>query len=110
MTPEQFEKLIAILGEVGSFAYQAAYRQAIVDGVFNLIVVFVALVIVAVSSRVLLINIKKPFSDTTDAVSVLCGFVIFSFLLIAMLTVSKGVMSLLNPHWRAIELLAGLAK
>jgi hypothetical protein len=114
MTEEQFDKLIAILGNVGTQAYQAAYRQAYLDGIYSTIasVILVGLIGVTVYLAVRLGHKRVDFPDDIPK----WGSVAFLFLSIVVMiillftTTASAMTGLFNPEWYAIQALAKLVK
>ena len=108
MTDEQFNTLVNILGNLGSQAYQYALRQAYLGAVGWMlfgIAVFVACYVGYRKFSVLGKSDKGSNGAEWNLASILilvAGTAIGAFNILANLIV------LVNPHWRAIQLLAGL--
>ena len=113
MSDSQFAQLLELLKQIGSVAqvtgiatYEAAMRQAIIIGIFQ-----IAAVLIAVMFAVLLWKFTIGLSDTPEDKALVRFWVTFIYMFFAILlliVLSAGVSNILNPQWAAIDLLKGL--
>lgn len=109
MSDEQFDKLVALLGQFGSEAYQAAYQHVLVDSVVGVIVfglVFLAgLYLIRLGAR-LWAKREDRFDDELPSIfACLAGGVICS---VSGIIWGNALVNLLAPRYAALEALAKL--
>ena len=113
MSQEQFDKLVEILGSVGSMAYQAALRQVYVDAWTNLFFA-VCEAVVLLASVYFFVRVfrwvKNESGDHLDAMPFYMGIAIGFFVGGATLLVSlsSAISLFVSPQWNAIKYIASL--
>lgn len=116
MTDPQFQQLLTILGQVGSTAYQAAYRQAQTQGYIDLGWAGV-LLLAALIGWIMAAHWHRRGNHSNALEADSCYGVAAIFYLIGstgtiagLIFLTLGSEYLLNPQWAAIQLLARLVR
>lgn len=119
MTPEQFNELVTLLGQIGQSAYDLAVRQALIDGViatlFALLAFALSLVCLRAARRRCLTaqatdsgwSVWSPNSKGSET-----AFLFYALgtilLIFALVEVAIALPLLLNPGWAALARLVAL--
>ena len=106
MSTEQFDRLLELLGEVGSRAYQVAYRQVIVDSIawFVLSVVFIVVGIYLVGR----FKQNAKTDEYNEPEWTVASWITKAMIFILVLVAFSQIVHLLNPHWYVLRLLSSL--
>lgn len=112
ITDDQFQKLLGILGQIGSQAYAAALQQVNVDAHLDLFwgIIFSVGIVIGIIVVIFGIRLMDEDSDTGSGVS-LFGLLITIFtVLLASINFSNAYSLSVSPQWQAIQYLAKLVK
>lgn len=113
MTPEQFDKLVAILGNIGNSAYQAALRSVYAEMWSDIITAGLCLVFsIGLGIAVYKLLHIRPHDDDARFFIYLAAAIAGILVLTAVLASASSLLSAMRlsiaPEWYAIEKMAGL--
>jgi len=114
MTPEQFDQLLKLLGNIGTLAYQAALQQVYAD---NLVSISLSVFIVVVvwggcrwAEKLILPTFPDDDRDNRIATRVVFSVIGWGVTFAFLINIATNLVRLLAPQYAALQYLAGLVK